>query len=51
MTIEQRNKLLEKMTDEVAELVLHDNYDQTQMLSLGSICCATNNGFIQAIHE
>jgi len=34
MTREQRNKLLEKMTDEVAELVLLDNYDQTQMLSL-----------------
>lgn len=34
MTKEQRNKLLEKMTDEVAELVLLDNYEQTQMLSL-----------------
>ncbi len=34
MTREQRNKLLEKMTDEVASLVLLDNYDQTQMLSL-----------------
>ena len=36
MTKEERNKLLEKMTDEVAELVLVDNYDQTQMLSLES---------------
>lgn len=34
LTIEQRNKLLEKMTDEVIELVLRDNYEQTQMLSL-----------------
>jgi glutamate dehydrogenase len=34
MTLEARNKLLETMTDEVAELVLLDNYDQTQMLSL-----------------
>lgn len=34
MTREQRNKLLEKMTDEVAQLVLLDNHDQTQMLSL-----------------
>lgn len=34
MTKEQRNKLLEKMTNEVAELVLRDNYEQTQMLSL-----------------
>lgn len=36
MTKEQRNKLLEKMTDEVAALVLRDNYEQTQMLSLES---------------
>ncbi len=36
MTLEQRNKLLEYMTDEVAELVLRDNYEQTQMLSLES---------------
>lgn len=34
LTIEDRNKLLEQMTDEVAELVLLDNYEQTQMLSL-----------------
>ncbi len=34
MTLAQRNKLLEKMTDEVADLVLLDNYEQTQMLSL-----------------
>jgi glutamate dehydrogenase len=34
MTLTQRNKLLEKMTDEIAELVLRDNYEQTQMLSL-----------------
>lgn len=34
MTLEQRNALLETMTSEVAALVLHDNYDQTQMLSL-----------------
>lgn len=34
MTREDRNVLLEKMTDEVAGLVLLDNYDQTQMLSL-----------------
>lgn len=34
MTLEERNKLLEKMTDEVASLVLLDNYEQTQMLSL-----------------
>lgn len=34
MTFEERNKLLENMTDEVAALVLLDNYDQTQILSL-----------------
>src|SRR3546814_1824214 len=30
----QRNKLLGQMTDEVAELVLRDNYLQTQALSV-----------------
>lgn len=34
MTLEQRNKLLEQMTDEIARLVLLDNYEQTQMVSL-----------------
>lgn len=34
MTKEQRNVLLEKMTNEVGELVLLDNFEQTQMLSL-----------------
>jgi glutamate dehydrogenase len=34
MTREERDKLLETMTDEVAQLVLRDNYEQTQMLSL-----------------
>lgn len=34
MTREDRNILLEKMTDEVAHLVLLDNYEQTQILSL-----------------
>ena len=34
MTLKQRNKLLVDMTDEVAKLVLRDNYEQTQMLSL-----------------
>jgi len=30
----QRNNLLERMTDEVGELVLWDNYEQTQAISL-----------------
>ncbi|MFN3234518.1 MAG: NAD-glutamate dehydrogenase [Gammaproteobacteria bacterium] len=34
MTIKQRNELLSEMTDEVAELVLNDNYLQTETLSL-----------------
>ena len=34
MTRKARNTLLEKMTDEVAKLVLKDNYQQTQALSV-----------------
>lgn len=34
MTSKQRNKLLADMTDEVAELVLNDNYYQTQAISI-----------------
>ena len=34
MTIKQRNKLLAEMTDEVAQLVLKNNYRQTQALSV-----------------
>jgi glutamate dehydrogenase len=33
LTKKQRNDLLAEMTDEVAELVLHDNYQQTQAIS------------------
>ena len=35
MTEKQRNQLLPQMTDEVAALVLRDNYFQTQALSIG----------------
>jgi len=34
LTVDQRNKLLASMTDEVAALVLNDNYRQNQALSL-----------------
>lgn len=34
MSLAARDKLLESMTDEVAKLVLRDNYQQTQSLSL-----------------
>jgi len=34
MTLKQRNKLLADMTQEIAELVLQDNHDQTRAISL-----------------
>ena len=34
MTVKQRNRLLVEMTDEVAKLVLNDNYLQTQAIGL-----------------
>ncbi len=36
MTMKQRNRLLERMTDEVAHLVLVDNYQQTQAISVAA---------------
>ncbi len=36
MTRKQRNQLLERMTDEVAELVLRDNYLQSQSITVSS---------------
>ncbi|MDC8773636.1 NAD-glutamate dehydrogenase [Roseateles albus] len=36
MTLKQRNTLLPQMTDEVASLVLRDNYFQTQALSIAN---------------
>ena len=41
MTEKQRNELLASMTDEVAELVLRDNYLQTQSLSVTRTAAAT----------
>ena len=34
LTVKQRNALLRDMTDEVAELVLHNNYEQAQAISI-----------------
>jgi glutamate dehydrogenase len=34
LTLKQRNALLERMTDEIAVLVIRDNYEQTQIVSL-----------------
>ncbi len=42
MTEKQRNQLLEKMTDEVAQLVLRDNYQQTQSISVTQARAATS---------
>ena len=37
LSLEQRNRLLAEMTDEVAALVLRDNYFQTQSLSISGV--------------
>lgn len=42
LTEKQRNKLLVEMTDEVARLVLRDNYTQSQALSLAAIDSQVN---------
>jgi glutamate dehydrogenase len=52
MTLEERNVLLEQMTDEVAQLVLRDNYEQTQILSLeASVSSQTIDLFRRYISE
>lgn len=37
LTLKQRDELLEQMTDEVAELVLRDNYSQAQALAIAQL--------------
>lgn len=37
MTLDQRNQLLAEMTDEIAKLVLYDNYCQTRTISLAAM--------------
>jgi len=39
MTVKQRNNLLREMTDEVADLVLQNNYEQAQALSIALTHC------------
>lgn len=52
MTLEERNKLLENMTEEVAELVIKDNFEQTQMLSLeASVSSQTMDLFRRYMNE
>ena len=42
MDMDARNKLLEKMTDEVADLVLRNNYQQAQAISLAELQAKEN---------
>ncbi|MEM7651348.1 MAG: NAD-glutamate dehydrogenase domain-containing protein, partial [Pseudomonadota bacterium] len=42
MDIEERNKLLEKMTEDVADLVLRNNYQQAQAISLAELQAKEN---------
>ncbi|RKQ96354.1 glutamate dehydrogenase (NAD) [Kushneria sinocarnis] len=55
MTEKQRNELLSQMTDEVAELVIDDNYRQTQALSLSRRLSKDNMGpyrrFVRDLEE
>lgn len=47
MTPAQRDKLLEEMTDDVCELVLRDNYQQSQSLSLQLLRAGSDIGLHQ----
>ena len=51
ITLEARNKLLAEMTDNIAELVLVDNYKQTQALSLLEHSAAYNTGMFTKLIE
>jgi glutamate dehydrogenase len=51
LTIPARNKLLAKMTDDVAALVLRDNYLQTQALSIAeTMAYETLSSYARTIH-
>lgn len=55
MTLKQRDQLLESMTDEVGELVLNDNYLQTQCIDLcvmdGSAALNEQSRFMQHLES
>ncbi|WP_457766739.1 NAD-glutamate dehydrogenase [Coxiella burnetii] len=55
MTEKDRNRLLASMTDEVAQLVLHDNYFQNKALSLASHLALRDMGlnmrFLDALEQ
>ncbi len=48
LTEKQRNSLLAEMTDEVAALVLKDNYDQALTLSFSALSAARYTGLYQS---
>ena len=50
LKLAERNKLLAAMTDEVAQLVLNDNYRQNQALSLMERMSASRLGSKHALH-
>jgi len=55
ITLKQRNKILEDMTDDVAELVLADNRLQTQAISIasyqGSLVLADYSQFLERLEK
>ena len=51
LSFKQRNNLLLKMTDEVSELVLKDNYNQTQVLSIAQRRSQRNITSFEALSE
>ncbi|EKD55200.1 MAG: hypothetical protein ACD_60C00025G0097 [uncultured bacterium] len=48
LTEKQRNQLLVKMTNDVAKLVLHDNYNQALVMSFSAMHSANYSGLYQA---
>ncbi len=51
LTLEQRNTLLTSMTDEVAQLVLRNNYQQTLAISLTERRGLEDAGFLQRLMQ
>ncbi|MFT7410209.1 MAG: glutamate dehydrogenase [Oleispira sp.] len=52
MTMKQRNQLFMEMTDDVAELVLKNNYRQTQAIALAHRECQKSmDGYVRMIHD
>jgi glutamate dehydrogenase len=52
MTMKQRNQLFMEMTDAVSELVLNNNYRQTQAIALAHSECQKNmDEYVRLIHD